>query len=118
MNEPFGVQGHRLIKEQQVRHTLAEVKTDAMVARLLTDKQIEAYENDDLDQMSASMAKYWTSEKLIENITKCQQLFGHHGLLLGTEKENRIATGFAAARVQTIYGGTSEVMKEIISRGI
>jgi acyl-CoA dehydrogenase len=64
------------------------------------------------------MSKYWTSEKLIENVTKCQQLFGHHGLAIGFEDENRIAMAFAAARVQSIYGGTSEVMKEIISRTI
>ena len=110
--------GKPLVSEQQVRHTLAEVKTDAMIARAITDKQIEAYENDDMDQSSISMVKLWTSEKLIENITKCQQLMGHRGLIMGKEQENRVGYGFAAARVQTIYAGTSEVMKEIISRTI
>ena len=97
-----------------MRHTLAEVKTDCMVSRLVTDKLIEAYANDDMDQQSVSMVKYWTSEKLIENVTKCQQLFGGYGFMA----EFPIANLFAAARVETIYGGTTEIMKELISRTI
>ena len=110
--------GKPLVSQQQVRHTLAEVKTDAMIARQITDKQIEAYENDDMDQASISMVKLWTSEKLIENVTKCQQLFDYHGVILGSEPEHRVGLAFAAARVQSIYAGTSEVMKEIIARTI
>jgi len=67
-----------------------------------------------MDQQSVSMAKYWTSEKCIENVTKCQQLFGGYGYML----EYPIANLFCGARVESIYGGTTEIMKELISRSI
>jgi len=106
--------GKTLASQQQVRHTLAEVKTDCMIMRCLTDKLIEAYANDDMDQQSVSMAKWWTSEKLIENVTKCQQLFGGYGFM----EEYPISHIFTGARVESIYGGTTEIMKEIISKSI
>ena len=82
---------------QQVRHTMAEIKTDIMLSRVITDKLIEAYANDDLDQQTVSMAKYWCAEKQIENTTKMQQLFGGYGYML----EYPISQMFCAARVQT-----------------
>lgn len=85
-----------------------------MIMRALTDKLIEAYANDDMDQQSVSMAKWWTSEKLIENVTKCQQLFGGYGFM----EEYPISHIFTGARVESIYGGTTEIMKEIISKSI
>lgn len=85
-----------------------------MISRTITDNLIEAYSNDDMDQQSVSMAKFWTSEKLIENVTKCQQLFGGYGYMT----EYPIANMFAGARVESIYGGTTEIMKELISRSI
>ena len=60
------------------------------------------------------MAKWWTSEKLIENVTKCQQLFGGYGFM----EEYPISHIFTGARVESIYGGTTEIMKEIISKSI
>jgi len=106
--------GKPLASMQQVRHTMAEIKTDIMLSRVITDKLIEAYANDDLDQQSVSMAKYWCAEKQIENTTKMQQLFGGYGFML----EYPIAQMFCGARVQSIYGGTSEIMKELIARTI
>lgn len=104
--------GKPLISKQQIRHTLAEVKTECMVLRSITDKHIEAYANGDLDQQSVSMVKYYTSEKTIENITKLQQLWGGYGYML----EYPIAQMFAGARVESIYAGTTEIMKELIAR--
>ena len=63
---------------------------------------------------SVSMAKWWTSEKLIENVTKCQQLFGGYGFM----EEYPISHIFTGARVESIYGGTTEIMKEIISKSL
>ncbi|CBY20026.1 unnamed protein product [Oikopleura dioica] len=104
--------GKPLINNQQVRHTLAEVKTECMVLRAITDKHIEAYANGDLDQQSVSMLKYYVSEKMIENTTKLQQLWGGYGYML----EYPIAQMFAGARVESIYAGTTEIMKELIAR--
>ncbi|CBY33129.1 unnamed protein product [Oikopleura dioica] len=98
--------------EKNLRHTLAEVKTECMVLRAITDKHIEAYANGDLDQQSVSMLKYYVSEKMIENTTKLQQLWGGYGYML----EYPIAQIFAGARVESIYAGTTEIMKELIAR--
>jgi len=106
--------GKPLTSLQQVRHTLAEVKTDCMFSRVVTDQLIEAYANDDMDQQTVSMAKYWCAEKQIETTMKLQQLFGGYGYMT----EYPIANLFAGARVQSIYGGTTEIMKELISRTI
>jgi alkylation response protein AidB-like acyl-CoA dehydrogenase len=67
-----------------------------------------------LDNETISMIKYWTAEKQVENLTKCQQLFGGYGYM----EEYPIANAWAQARVDPIHGGTSEIMKEIISRRI
>ena len=90
------------------------MKTDTVICRTITDKLIEAYANDDMDQQSVSMIKYWTSEKCIENVSKCQQLFGGYGFM----DEYPISNMFTGARVESIYGGTSEIMKELIARSI
>jgi acyl-CoA dehydrogenase len=65
-----------------------------------------------LDAATASMAKYWTTEKQCEIIDRCLQVFGGYGYML----EYPIARMYAAARVQKIYGGTNEIMKELIAR--
>ncbi|CAG5111347.1 Oidioi.mRNA.OKI2018_I69.chr2.g5664.t1.cds [Oikopleura dioica] len=104
--------GKPLIANQQVRHTLAEVKTECMVLRTITDKHIQAYAEGDLDQQSVSMLKYYTSEKCIENITKLQQLWGGYGYML----EYPIAQMFSGVRVESIYAGTTEIMKELVAR--
>lgn len=106
--------GAPLIKKQQVRHTLAELKTDCMIARIINDNATSAYANKVLDNETISMTKYWTSEKEVDFLTQCQQLFGGYGFM----EEYPIATAWTQARVDPIHGGTSEIMKEIISRRI
>lgn len=65
-----------------------------------------------LDAATASRAKYWTTDVQCDVIDRCLQLFGGYGYML----EYPIARLYAGARVQKIYGGTNEIMKELISR--
>jgi len=85
-----------------------------MIARTINDNAVLAYANKALDNETASMVKYWTSEKEVELITRCQQLFGGYGYM----EEYPIAGAWTQARVDPIHGGTNEIMKEIISRRI
>ncbi|MDN5759713.1 MAG: acyl-CoA dehydrogenase, partial [Tomitella sp.] len=62
----------------------------------------------------AAMAKWWTSEKQVQLIDRCLQLHGGYGYM----REYPVAKAFLDSRVQTIYGGTTEIMKEIIGRGL
>ena len=65
-----------------------------------------------LDAATASMAKLWGSDKQCEIVDRCLQIFGGNGFML----EYPIARMYASARVQKIYGGTNEIMKELVSR--
>lgn len=106
--------GKPLVKLQTIQHRLAEVKTDAAVGRAFCDSAMRLFMEDNLDYTTASMAKYWLSEKAHLNISKCLQLFGGWGYMW----EYPIARYYADSRAGMIYGGANEIMKELIARPI
>ena len=90
------------------------MQTEAQVARVFVDKCIELLLRDQLDTATASMAKYWCSDLQNKLIDECVQLHGGYGYMW----EVPVARAWADARVQRIYGGTNEIMKEVISRSL
>ena len=106
--------GAPLIKLQNTRFVLAECKTEATVARVFLDECIQRHLHGELDNETASMAKWWLTERQNVNISKCLQLFGGYGYMT----EYPISRMFTDARVQMIFGGANEIMKEIIGRGL
>jgi acyl-CoA dehydrogenase len=106
--------GQALIEMQNTRFVLAEVKTEATVARVFIDRCIEDTIAGSMDTVRASMAKYWISDLQCKVIDQCVQLFGGYGYML----EYPIAQMYVDARVQRIYGGANEIMKEIIARSL
>lgn len=106
--------GQALIEMQNTRFVLAEVKTEMTVARTFIDRCIVDLIEGRMDTVLASMAKYWISDLQCKTIDTCLQLFGGYGYML----EYPIAQMYADARVQRIYGGANEIMKEIISRSL
>ncbi len=106
--------GQPLIEMQNTRFVLAEIKTEATVARTFIDRCIVDMMEGRMDAVLASMAKYWISDLQCAVVDKCLQLFGGYGYML----EYPIAQMYADARVQRIYGGANEIMKEIISRSL
>jgi acyl-CoA dehydrogenase len=104
--------GQNLLSFQNTRFVLAECRTEALAARTLLDHCISLHLQGKLDAATASMAKYWTTEKQCEIIDRCLQVFGGYGYML----EYPIARMYAAARVQKIYGGANEIMKELVAR--
>ena len=106
--------GQRVMDFQNTRFKLAEMKTKAEVLRAFINDCIARAEAGTLDAATASMAKYWGSEVQNEVMHECLQLFGGYGFIM----EYPIARMYADARVQMIYGGTNEIMKELIARSI
>lgn len=106
--------GQALIDMQNTRFVLAEVKTEATIARIFIDRCIEDMLAGRMDTVRASMAKYWISDLQCKVIDQCVQLFGGYGYML----EYPIAQMYVDARVQRIYGGANEIMKEIIARSL
>ena len=104
--------GQRLLDFQNTQFVLADCKTEAFVARSFVDDCIVRYGQGDLDAPTASMAKYWVSERAQHIVDACQQLFGGYGYMT----EYPIAQMYKDVRVKRIYGGTSEVMKLLIAR--
>ncbi|MBN8491188.1 MAG: acyl-CoA dehydrogenase family protein [Burkholderiales bacterium] len=99
---------------QNTRYKLAELQSEAQVARVFVDKCTELEVQGKLDSATASMAKYWCSDLQNKIIDECVQLHGGYGYMW----EYPVARAWADARVQRIYGGTNEIMKELISRSI
>jgi acyl-CoA dehydrogenase len=106
--------GQALIEMQNTRFVLAEIKTEATIARIFIDRCIEDMIAGRMDTVQASMAKYWISDLQCKVIDQCVQLFGGYGYML----EYPIAQMYVDARVQRIYGGANEIMKEIIARSL
>ncbi len=106
--------GKPLFELQNTRFKLAEVKTQATVGRRFLDDCILRVIAGTMDADTAAMAKLWTTETLGRVADECLQLFGGYGYMT----EYPIARLYADARVQRIYGGTSEIMKEIIARSL
>ncbi|PIL46122.1 acyl-CoA dehydrogenase [Massilia eurypsychrophila] len=106
--------GQALIEMQNTRFVLAEIKTEATIARIFIDRCIDDMIAGRMDAVQASMAKYWISDLQCKVIDQCVQLFGGYGYML----EYPIAQMYVDARVQRIYGGANEIMKEIIARSL
>ncbi len=99
---------------QNTRFTLAELQTQVQIAAVFVDKCTELLLQDKLDTATASMAKYWCSDLQCKVMDECVQLFGGYGYMW----EYPITRAYADARVQRIYGGTNEIMKEVITRAM
>ncbi|MFZ9335707.1 MAG: acyl-CoA dehydrogenase family protein, partial [Burkholderiaceae bacterium] len=106
--------GQPVAAYQNTRYTLAELQTEVQVARVFVDKCTEMMMAGTLDTATASMAKYWCSDLQCKVMDECVQLHGGYGYMW----EYPIARAYADARVQRIYGGTNEIMKEVITRSM
>ncbi len=99
---------------QNSRFVLAELRTEIDIARVFVDRCVEALNADELTAEEAAEAKWWCSELQKRTVDACLQLHGGYGYML----EYPIARAYIDARITTIYGGTSEIMKEIIGRSM
>jgi alkylation response protein AidB-like acyl-CoA dehydrogenase len=99
---------------QASRFALAEMQTETQVAQVFIDRCIEELNAGRLSNEAAAMAKWWTTELEGRILDRCVQLHGGYGYML----EYPIARAYLDARVQRIYGGTNEIMKEIIGRSM
>ncbi len=106
--------GQPLIAFQNSAFKLAERKTEAVIARVFLDYCIMQMIAGNLDAVTASMAKYWCSDKQVETIDECLQLHGGYGYM----QEYPISRMFVDARIQKIYGGANEIMKLLIARSL
>lgn len=106
--------GKPLFEMQNTRFKLAEVKTQAVVGRHFVDACVRRMIDGSMDADTAAMAKLWTTETLGRAADECLQFFGGYGYMM----EFPIAALYAAARVQRIYAGSSEIMKEIVARSL
>ena len=103
--------GKPLIDLQNTRFKLAECKTQAHIARVFLDSCIERYLAGRLDETTTAMAKYWLTETQCRIVDECLQLHGGYGYMA----EYPIARMWTDSRVQRIYAGTNEIMKELIA---
>ncbi len=106
--------GKTLFEMQNTRFKLAEAKTLAHVGRVFIDSCIQRYLAGTLDTATASMAKWWLTDMQCQVVDECLQLHGGYGYM----REYPIAQMYADSRVQRIYGGSNEIMKEIIARSM
>jgi len=106
--------GRPLIDFQNTRYTLAGLKAEVAVGRVFVDRCIEELLQGTLSTEAAAAAKLWTSEMQFRVIDACMQLHGGYGYMW----EYPVARAWADARVQRIYAGTSEMMKELICRSL
>ncbi|XP_068204157.1 long-chain specific acyl-CoA dehydrogenase, mitochondrial-like isoform X2 [Palaemon carinicauda] len=106
--------GKTLSNLQTIQHKLAELKTDICVGRAFTDQCIDLHTSGKLDGGMASMNKYWLTDLQNRVGYQCVQLHGGWGYMW----EYPICKAYVDAKVQTIYGGSNEIMKELISRQI
>ena len=106
--------GQRIMDFQNTRFKLAEVATKTEVLAAFVDNCLEELERGELTAEKAAMAKWWGSQVQCDIMDECLQLFGGYGYM----NEYLISELYADARVQKIYGGTNEIMKELIARGL
>ena len=99
---------------QNSRFKLAEMKTEAEIGRIYIDDCIKKLNEKKLTAEQGAMAKWWASDLQVRVADQCLQLHGGYGYIL----EYPIAKAFADARIQPIWGGTNEIMKEIIGRSL
>ncbi|HEY0641345.1 MAG TPA: acyl-CoA dehydrogenase family protein [Pseudonocardiaceae bacterium] len=106
--------GKPLFGQQNTRFELADCATLTRVARTFLDDCVARHLRGELDIAGAAMAKYWLTEQQCAVIDRCLQLFGGYGYM----SEYPIARMYADARVQKIYAGANEVMKELVARSL
>jgi alkylation response protein AidB-like acyl-CoA dehydrogenase len=106
--------GRPLARLQHVRFEIAEMATECAVTRAFLDRCVEDHTDGGLDAVHASMAKWWATELQKRVADRCLQLHGGYGYM----SEYPVARAFTDGRIQTIYGGTTEIMKEIIGRSL
>ncbi len=99
---------------QNTRFVLAELETEVCIAEQYIDRAISEHNAGRFDVKDAAMAKWWTTELQTKVVDRCVQLHGGYGYML----EYPVAKAYLDCRVQTIYGGTTEIMKEIIGRSL
>jgi acyl-CoA dehydrogenase len=106
--------GKAILDFQNTQFKLAELKTEITIGRVFYNDCVARHINGGLDPSTASMAKYWLSDLQGKVVDQCLQLFGGYGYM----NEYPIARMYRDARVQRIYGGTNEIMKLLIARGL
>ena len=106
--------GKQVIDFQNTQFKLAECKTEATVAKVFVNHCVEQHLQGKLDSITASMAKYWTSDLQCKIVDECLQLHGGYGYM----NEYPIAEMYRDSRVQRIYAGTNEIMKLMIARSL
>jgi alkylation response protein AidB-like acyl-CoA dehydrogenase len=106
--------GRPIGKFQHSRFVLAEIATETAVARAFTDKAVLEHNAGRLSATDAAMVKWWNTELCNRVVDRCVQLYGGYGYM----REFPVARAFTDSRAQTIFGGTTEIMKEIIGRDL
>lgn len=106
--------GQSIFGFQNSRFVLAEVATTTQIARVFVDSCIDRLLAARLDATTAAMAKWWLTEQQVQVIDRCLQLYGGYGYI----RDYPIARLYQDARAQKIYGGTNEIMKELIARNL
>ena len=104
--------GRELVNLQTIQHKMAEMKTELTVGRAFADRCLDLHKDGKLDNATASMAKYWLTDLQDKTANDCVQLHGGWGYMW----EYPVCRAFVDGRVQRIYGGTNEIMKELIAR--
>lgn len=99
---------------QNTRFVLAELETEQQIAQVFIDRSIMELNAGTLSVAEAAMGKWWTTELQKKTVDKCLQLHGGYGYMM----DYPIAQAYIDARIQTIYGGTTEIMKEIVGRSL
>jgi acyl-CoA dehydrogenase len=106
--------GKRILDFQNTQFELAEIKTLVHVCKTFVYDCAEKHLAGELDTVTASMAKYWVTDRECEVMDRCLQLHGGYGYM----NEYPIARMWRNSRVQRIYGGTNEIMKMVIARSL
>ena len=99
---------------QNSRFVLAELQTEVTIARTFVDECVRQLDTGDLTPVDAAMAKYWTTELQNKVADRCLQLHGGYGYM----DEYPVSKAWRDARIQPIYGGTNEIMREIVGRSM
>jgi alkylation response protein AidB-like acyl-CoA dehydrogenase len=106
--------GQPIGRFQHSKFTLAEMATEVQIARVFVDRCVGLHVRGELTAVEAAMAKWWTTELHKKVVDACVQLHGGYGYML----EYPIAKAYLDTRVETIFGGTTEIMKEIVGRSL
>ena len=106
--------GERIIDFQNSRFELADILTEVEVTETYVDQAILAFNAGELDAAGAARAKLWASERAKSVTDRCLQLHGGYGYIL----EYPVAQAYLAARLLTIFGGTNEIMRDVVGRTI